>query len=89
MGRIVQNFRTLQRLGGVHPYGWKLKELQTSVDIRRRSDGVWEFKLNTSWGDVESVSPFYDTSSFVSGIKRVPKGKSLEGKTIVAATTEI
>ena len=89
MGRIVQNFRTLQRLGGVHPYGWKLKELQSTVDIRRQADGIWEFRLNTSWEDVESVAPLYDVSAFNSGTKKGPKGKAVEGKTIVADATAV
>jgi len=85
MGRIVHNFRTLQRLGGVHPYGWKLKELHTSVDIRRQSDGRWEFMLNTSWLDVDLVKPFYDVSAY-SDLKR---GKAVEGSTVVAAVTVV
>jgi hypothetical protein len=84
MGRIVQNFRTLQRLGGVHPYGWKLKELLTTVDIRRKADGIWEFRLNTSWDSINSVAPFYDVSGYNNGMKKGPKGKPVVGKTITS-----
>jgi hypothetical protein len=75
MGRIVQNFRTLQRLGGVHPYGWKLRQLKTTVDIRRTEKGMYEFKLNTG-----SEKPFYDVSAFVTDKKK----KALEGRAVKA-----
>jgi len=78
MGRIVQNFRTLQRLGGVHPYGWKLRQLQTTVDIRRTEKGMYEFMLNTA-----SIKPFYDVSAYVSDKKSVPKGVAVEDKVII------
>jgi len=84
MGRIVQNFRTLQRLGGVHPYGWKLAQLGASVDIRRESDGIWYFKLNTEWGNMDAVAPHYDVSAFVDGEKKGPKGHKVEGKVITS-----
>lgn len=84
MGRIVQNFRTLQRLGGVHPYGWKLKELLTTVDILRHSDGIWQFRLNTSWTDISSIKPFYDVSAYNSGMKKGPKGKEVVGKVMTS-----
>lgn len=89
MGRIVQNFRTLQRLGGVHPYGWKLKELQTSVDIRRQADGRWEFRLNTSFDAVESVAPFYDVSAYNGGLKKGPRGvQAVDGKVITSVKVD-
>jgi hypothetical protein len=75
MGRIIQNFRTLQRLGGLHPYGWKLKQLKTTVDIRRTEKGMYEFKLNTS-----SEKPFYDVSAYVTDKKK----KALEGRLVKA-----
>ena len=85
MGRIVQNFRTLQRLGGVHPYGWKLKQLLTTVDIRRKADGIWEFRLDTSWTDIESIKPFYDVTAYAGGLKKGPKARAaVEGKVITS-----
>jgi hypothetical protein len=83
MGRIVQNFRTLQRLGGINPYAYKLKQLLATVDVRREEDGVWYFRLNTSWTSMESVAPFYDISSF-NGVKKGPKGMKVEGKVITS-----
>lgn len=78
MGRIVQNFRTLQRLGGVHPYGWKLKQLCSSIDIKRESDSIWYFKLNTNWDNMNSVAPFYDISAYNGGAKSGRKTKVAE-----------
>jgi hypothetical protein len=89
MGRIVQNFRTLQRLGGVHPYGWKLAQLGASVDIRREKDGIWYFKLNTEWSDMNAVAPYYDVSSYQDGAKKGPKGHKVEGKVITSDSTEV
>lgn len=79
MGRIVQNFRTLQRLGGLHPYGWKLKQLRSSVDIRRTESGIYEFRLNTRFNDIDSVKPYYDVSAYQSGVTKGPKVVKVEG----------
>ena len=84
MGRIVQNFRTLQRLGGVHPYGWKLAQLGASVDIRRTEKGIYEFRLNTSWVDMNSVVPFYDVSSYECGVKKGPRGHKVDSEAITS-----
>lgn len=84
MGRIVSNFRTLQRLGGTNPYGYKLKQLSSSVDVRRRADGIWEFMLNTTWSDMDSVKPFYDISAYV-----VPKGKKVDTVVVSPDTTVV
>lgn len=89
MGRIVQNFRTLQRLGGVHPYGWKLAQLGASVDIRRTENGIYEFRLNTKWKDMNSVVPFYDVSAYSGGVKKGPKGHEVEGAVITSSNEEV
>ena len=80
MGRIKDNFRTLQRLGGIHPYGYKLKQLQATVDIRREADGIWFFSLNTSWTSFDSVAPIYDITAY-SG----PKGHKVDGKIVTSS----
>lgn len=66
MGRIIQNFKTLQRLGGLHPYGLKLKELCSTIDIRRDKSGIYYFRLNTLWNSKESVKPMYDINEYES-----------------------
>jgi hypothetical protein len=60
-GRIRQNFRVLQRLGGNSPYAFKLKQVSACIDIRIEMEDlggqdceVWYFKLNTN-----SVEPYY------------------------------
>ena len=73
MGRITNNFRTLQRLGGIHPYGLKLQQLKSSIDIYRYENGIYKFKLNTGFDSMESVKPFFDASSYLNGPKKGPK----------------
>lgn len=84
MGRIKDNFRTLQRLGGIHPYGYKLKQLQATVDIRREADGIWFFRLNTSWTSVDSVAPFYDISAYSE-----PRGRKVGGKVVTSGEVAV
>jgi len=59
-GRIHQNLRVLQRLGGRTPYGYKLKQLLTCIDIRPGVNGSWEYRLNTEHSSESEVIPFYD-----------------------------
>jgi hypothetical protein len=84
MGRIVHNFRTLQRLGGLSPYGFKLRQTMATVDVKRAVDGRWFFRLNTSWTSYESIKPFYDISEFTGGVKKGPKGKKVEDRIITS-----
>ena len=64
MGRIISNFRILQRLGGINPYGYKLKQALASVDIKREADGMYYFRLNTTFKKIVDVKPYYDVSSY-------------------------
>jgi hypothetical protein len=59
-GRIKQNMRVLQRLGGVHPYGYKLAQCFACVDIKREKDGRCYYRLNTTFKSEDVVNPFYD-----------------------------
>lgn len=45
-GKIIQNAMILQRIGGQHCYGIKLKQLGASVHIKKEN-GVLLFKLDT------------------------------------------
>jgi len=63
-GRIHENMRTLQRLGGVYPYGMKLKQLCSCIDIKRVhsediEEGEWLYRLNTKFSKTEDVKPYY------------------------------
>jgi len=60
-GRIRDNFRTLQRLGGAHPYGYKLKQVLSSIDIRRNNEGILEYRLRTDYNSMDEVSPLLAT----------------------------
>lgn len=60
IGRLFHNFHTLQRLGGLHPYGWKLKQVCSCIDIIWDQD-IHEFRmrLNTDFEIPEDVEPIY------------------------------
>jgi len=73
-GRIMQNARVLQRLGGNHQYGLKLKQFRMCIDIHIEpkdgetnrdienypKGGMWYYKLNTSHNNIEDIIPIYD-----------------------------
>jgi len=61
-GRIQQNFKVLQRLGGIHPYGLKLAQVGACIDIKREKDGRYWYRLNTSFDD--GSKPIYDISAY-------------------------
>ena len=60
-GRIEQNMRVLQRLGGLHPYGMKLLQVNSCIDIRRMKDSKFEYRLRTDI--IGDVTPVLDLSA--------------------------
>lgn len=66
-GRIKQNMRVIQRLGGLHPYGMKLAQVSTCVDIKRLKDGLWEYRLRTMI--VGDIVPVFDTTAYPKFVK--------------------
>ena len=58
-GKIEQNYRVIQRLGGLNPCGYKLSQLGSSINIRRVKDGRWYYRLNTT-----SIEPTFDISAY-------------------------
>jgi len=48
-GRIIENAMILQRLTGFHPFGEKLRQIHTCVDILKDSSGLPKFRLNTKF----------------------------------------
>lgn len=64
-GRIHGNFRTMQRLGGVNPYGYKLKQICCCVDIRKVYNkdlgSEWAYCLNTKFKSSQDVKPTYNS----------------------------
>ena len=59
--RIEKTASILQRLGGFHPYGYKLKQLNACVDLLPSSDPLLpnkcNIRLNTSFYSPEEVMP--------------------------------
>jgi len=68
-GRIHQNALVLQRLGGAHPYGLKLKQVtKAAIHILAGKDGQPLYMLKT-FAKMEQVKPFND-------LLRKPKPKT-------------
>lgn len=59
--RIEKTASMLQRLGGLHPYGYKLKQLCACIDLLPSTDPLLENKhnirLNTSFSSPSQVQP--------------------------------
>ena len=81
-GRIEQNMRVLQRLGGLHPYGMKLAQVGSCVDVRRLKDGKYEYRLRT--GIEGEVVPLLD----VSKCPTIRKGRKVTAKVVVSKGSE-
>jgi len=87
-GRIMQNARVLQRLGGNHQYGLKLQQFKMSIDIHIEpkdgdenrdienypKGGMWYYKLNTLHASIEEVVPLYENK-----VSRKRKQKAEKG----------
>lgn len=68
VGRIQENFIMLQRLSMMHPYGYKLYQVHTAIDIKRMSkegfeQGVYFYRLST-YRDQHEALPIKDFSEF-------------------------
>ena len=69
MGRVQENMIFFQRLTKLHPYGYKLRQVRASVDIRRVTkrgfpNGCFSYKLSTYKTERESL-PTRDYSKFI------------------------
>lgn len=71
-GRVQQNMRTLQRLGGYHPYGHKLRQVLASVDIKQNANKDTFYMLRTDYGSMGEVAPNWSTEY------RKPRKKKVE-----------
>jgi hypothetical protein len=68
IGRIQENFIMLQRLSMMHPYGYKLHQVHSALDIKRVSrrgfeQGVYFYRLSTYKYQHEAL-PIKDFSLF-------------------------
>jgi hypothetical protein len=68
IGRIQENYIMLQRLSMMHPYGYKLHQVQAALDIKRVSkmgfeQGVYFYRLST-YGTQAEALPIKDFKDF-------------------------
>lgn len=56
-GRLIQTFQLLQRITGYNPYGEKLRQLNSCIDITLDEDGLPMFSLHTGFSGYDDVSP--------------------------------
>ncbi len=68
IGRIQENMVFFQRLSRFHPYGYKLRQVCSAVDIKRVSrsgfpNGCYYYRLST-YDSVEKSLPIRDYSKF-------------------------
>lgn len=68
IGRIQENFIFFQRLGEKHPYGYKLKQVNAAVDMRRVSkrgmpNGAFYYRLST-YSSPKKAFPIRDYKRF-------------------------
>ena len=67
-GKVQENFVFFQRLSKLHPYGYKLRQVFSAVDIKRESkrgfsSGLYYYRLST-YDNIESALPIRDFSKF-------------------------
>ena len=68
IGRIQENFVLCQRLSRLHPYGYKLYQVMSAVDLKRVSrvgfpNGLFYYRLST-YDRQSDAKPIKDFSSF-------------------------
>ena len=57
MGKFMQNLEVLQRLGGDHPYAFKLAQVGACIDILTDQDQKIHVQLRTGIADGDPVKP--------------------------------
>lgn len=58
--RIQSTIKIMQRLGGLNPYGYKLRQLNACIDLSVSTDAIIKkpnVRLNTLFDNFQSVSP--------------------------------
>jgi hypothetical protein len=68
LGKIQENFIFFQRLSQLHPYGYKLRQVFSAVDIKRTSrrgfpGGIYSYRLST-YDNIEDSLPIRDFRGF-------------------------
>jgi len=69
IGRIQENFIMLQRLSMRHPYGYKLHQVCSALDIKRMSrrgfsQGLYYYRLST-YSNIDKALPIKDFKNFI------------------------
>jgi len=68
LGKVQENFIFFQRLSKLHPYGYKLRQVFSAVDIKRESKkcfsaGLYSYRLST-YDNIEEALPIRDFRKF-------------------------
>jgi len=68
VGRIQENFIMLQRLSRMNPYGFKLHQVHSAIDIKRVdmegfTQGLYYYRLST-YSTIDKALPIKDFSDF-------------------------
>lgn len=69
IGRVQENMIFFQRLAKLHPYGYKLRQVCSAIDIKRTTvrgfpNGKYHYRLST-YGSTELSLPMRDYSGFI------------------------
>ena len=56
-GKIIENAILLQRLNGFHPYGEKLRQINSAICIYKGEGPLPYFELKTTFTDYDQVAP--------------------------------
>ena len=57
-GRIMETARMCQRIRGFNPYGEKLRQMKTSINVYVDKNGLPMYELYTRWKSYDEVEPF-------------------------------
>lgn len=82
MGKFMQNLEVLQRLGGDHPYAFKLSQLGACIDILVDQNQQIRIQLRTGIGDGEDVKPvnLNRRRNYTKTVDLVPAGMIIPGQ---------
>jgi hypothetical protein len=81
MGKFMQNLEVLQRLGGDHPYAFKLDQMGACIDILVDAEQSIRVQLRTGIPDGEDVKPINlnRRRNYTKTVDSVPAGMIVPG----------
>ena len=89
IGRIQHNYKQLQRITSLNPYGLRLAQVGSCIDIKRDKDGIYFYRLNTKhWNtEIENIKPVLDSNEYKENKKkmrvRVVPQKKIEKNVVI------